>query len=166
MFNFWEGYYNFNINYVDDVDNVLFRNILFFSSMIFTTNILVSYYKKDYIYGFFFFMLLVTSLIIHYNDYNLFLNLIDKVSIVCVSTYGGYVLCKKIKEYLLQKEKNNIIIFIVIISLFTFLFDIYVYFYGYVIQDFCFHENKIVGNAYHMLMHLLSSVIHNCIILI
>jgi len=153
-------------NIFNVLDNVLFDNILFFSSMIFITNIIVTYYNKYYVYCCFFIMLLITSLVLHFNKPSLFLNLIDKVSIICVSIYGAYLLLKKTIKMI--EEKNNYVVLVLLVglSLLTFLFDNYVYFYGYWIGDYCFHENKTIANAYHFLMHILSSMIHNFIVLI
>jgi hypothetical protein len=155
-----------NVDIGTYLDNVLFDNILFFSSMIFITNIIVTYYNKYYVYCCFFIMLLITSLVLHFNKPSLFLNLIDKVSIICVSIYGAYLLLKKTIKMI--EEKNNYVVLVILVglSLLTFLFDNYVYFYGYFIGDYCFHENKTIANAYHVLMHILSSMIHNFIVLI
>lgn len=69
-------------------------NVLFFSSFVFITNIISAYYKNYYMYSFLFTCLTITSMIVHTND-NIYTNLMDKVSVLSIVTYGSFVLCNK-----------------------------------------------------------------------
>jgi len=109
--------------------------MLFYSSLLFSTNTISTFYKKYYIYSFFFLALTMTSLLVHthihthnnnqYITYDKAL-LIDKVAIAAVIAMGGYIFYKKcinISRFSFIFEK------IIIIA--TFLFVIYLYCYGW-----------------------------------
>lgn len=105
-------------------------------------------------------MLTITSIIVHTND-NIYTNIIDKISVFCVVIYGGNMLWNK---YLLCHEFENFIpTFIVVVA---FSFCIFVYIYGYLKQNYCFHSQKCVADVYHALLHLISSFGHHLIILL
>jgi hypothetical protein len=58
-------------------------NLLLYSSLVFTTNIISSFYKEYYTYGFLFILLTITSLFFHSHS-TLLTNIVDKVSIFCI----------------------------------------------------------------------------------
>ncbi len=84
----------------------------------------------------------------------------DKVSIVLVVYYGG-------KTFFINSVNidnfKDFICSILIIS--TFLYTIYLYYYGYCYNKYCFHEDKKVANLYHSLLHIVSSIGHNLIVI-
>ena len=127
---------------------------LVFSSLIFITNVLTAYYKQDYIYSSLFFMLTVTSIIIHGNS-NLYSNIVDKISIFSIFLYGSYQLSQKISP---EKYPMGLLI------LATFLATIYLYFYGYWFQKYCYDEHPQTSNQYHALLHLIGSIGHQLIL--
>jgi len=105
--------------------------MLFYSSLLFSTNTMSTFYKRYYIYSFFFLALTMTSLLVHTHNNNQYITydqaiLIDKAAIAAVITIGGYTFYKKC---------NNIsrfsFIFEKIIIIATFLFVIYLYCYGW-----------------------------------
>ena len=101
------------------------ENLLIFTSLVFTTNVIAAIYKEDYTYALLFTLLIITSLIVHSSigkesDY---LNVMDKVAIFLIVMYGAYVLWNK-------NDKENIFMTSIIVS--TFLFCIWVYYCGYV----------------------------------
>lgn len=128
----------------------------FFSSFVFLTNVALNYYYKEYLYAILFLGLFITSLIVHSNN-TIYNNLIDKVFITSIVFYGAYVYIKKISE-----GHDN---WIAAIPFIFFLSTIYLYTYGYFIDDFCFHKTEDVANYYHMLLHLFSSIGHHFIVL-
>jgi hypothetical protein len=134
------------------------KNILFYTSFIFISNILLALYYKYYVYAFLFTMLMITSFIIH-SSYNIYTNIIDKISILCIVIYGVIMFYNKIQ----YSETNNIYILIIIT---TFLLCIHLYYYGYITNQYCFDSNKNIGDKYHSLLHLLASVGHHSIILL
>jgi len=135
---------------------------LVFSSLIFITNVLTAYYKRDYIYSSLFFSLTVTSILFHSNP-NLYLNIIDKISIFSIFLYGSYQLYHKITQQITQPIIAGYSVQILLIFA-TFLATIYLYFYGYWFQKYCFHENPQIGDQYHSLVHLIGSIGHHLIL--
>jgi hypothetical protein len=136
------------------------ENILVYTSFIFLTNVITAFYREYYLYAFLFIMLTMTSVIVHTND-NIYTNTIDKFSVFCVVIYGGNMLWNK---YLVCHEFEYFIpTFMVVIS---FSFCIFVYIYGYLQQNYCFHSQKCIADVYHSLLHLISSFGHHLIILL
>lgn len=131
-------------------------NVLVYTSLIFITNILTALYKEYYLYAFLFFMLTITSVIVHTHD-NIYTNTLDKCSVMLVVIYGGNMLWNK---YLLCGSLPVFIVFA------AFIFCIYVYLYGYLQRNYCFHSQKCVADVYHSLLHLISSLGHHLIILL
>ena len=130
------------------------RKILLFSSCIFITNVISAYIKEDYIYASAFFLLILTSVIYHSNS-NIYTNILDKIPILSIVLYGLYTV-----QYKSVAGVDNNIALIFIIS--TFFSTIYLYGYGYYIDDYCFHPEY--GNYYHALIHIISSMGHHVII--
>lgn len=129
--------------------------LLLFSSFIFITNVFTTFHKKYYIYCFLFFGLTITSLLFHYYT-NIYTNLLDKLFILSVVFYGGYLLYSKSK---IDNQNLLHILFIVI----TFLLCIFLFFYGYYSNNYCYHPDKYVGNKYHCILHVISSIGHHLI---
>ena len=127
--------------------------LLVFSSLIFMTNVASTFYKKYYIYCLLFFCLTITSVIVHYHT-NMWTKIIDKFFVLCVVLYGGWVLYNKITP-------DNIIEVFIIVN--TFLLCIYLYYYGYYVNDYCYHPDKRIGDKYHSLLHVISSLGHHLI---
>jgi hypothetical protein len=137
-------------------------NILFYSSLVFITNIITSFYKEYYTYGLLFILLTITSLIFH-SCSTLFTNIIDKVSILCIVLYGTYMLYTKITVE--KTVENNILAISVVIPIvISFILCIFLFTYGYYTNQYCFHSKKCIGDKYHALLHLISSIGHHLII--
>lgn len=90
-------------------------NVLVYTSLIFITNILTALYKEYYLYAFLFFMLTITSVIVHTHD----TNALDKMSVLLVVIYGGNMLWNK---YLLC---GSLPVFVVCIAFMSIYMDIY-----------------------------------------
>jgi len=134
-------------------------NICFYSSLIFLVNSIVAFYFGYFFYSIIFFILVITSLIVH-STYNVYAMIIDKVAILIVVSYGGYLFytkCFQIVDY------KQIIFMISIVS--TFLITIYLYYFGYYNNQYCFCEDKQMANQYHSFMHFISSLGHILIVL-
>ena len=135
---------------------IITSNPLIFSSLFFLTNALVAFLKKYYLYALLFLVLTITSLIFHTNN-NIYTNLIDKIAILPVVIYGAYLLFQK------MCAENAFTCFMIIL---TFLLAVYLYIYGYTNKTYCFSEDNGIGNAYHSILHLISSLGHHLIIIL
>jgi len=135
--------------------------ICYYLCAVFLSNILISFYYNYYIYSGLFTLLIFTSLL-HHSNPTLVTNIIDKIPIVSIITYGGNIFYNK----LLIIESNDIkrIIFSIIIIM-TFLVIIFWYIYGYYKNKYCFYENQL-GFLYHMLVHMISSLGHILIVIL
>ena len=132
--------------------------LLQISSLFFITNIISGVWYQQYIYSLLFSFLTMTSIIFHSMP-NLYTNIIDKCAIGSVVCYGGYVLYSKI---------NSIEVSVIQVSLIvsSFLMVIVLYFYGYCRNQYCYDVDKCVGDKYHCLLHVISSLGHHGILLL
>jgi len=103
-------------------------------------------------------MLVITSLVVHYNN-NIYTNIIDKISILFIVFYGGWLFYKKC---LLPIDIKRVGLMITIVS--SFLITIYLYLFGYINRQYCFCSDINLANQYHSLLHMISSIGHNLII--
>jgi len=130
--------------------------LLQISSLFFITNIISGVWYQQYIYSLLFSFLTMTSIIFHSMP-NLYTNIIDKCAIGSVVCYGGYVLYSKI---------NSIEVSVIQVSLIvsSFLMVIVLFFYGYCRNKYCYDVD--VGDKYHCLLHVISSLGHHGILLL
>ena len=126
--------------------------LLVFSSLIFLTNVATTMCREMYVYSFLFLCLTITSVIVHY-DTNIYTTIIDKIFVVLVVLYGGYVFYNKIT--------GHVIDFIII---FSFILVLFLYCYGYMTNDYCYHSDPSIANMYHCLLHMTSSFGHHLIV--
>jgi len=124
---------------------------LLLSSLVFVTNAAAACYKEYYLYGFLFGGLTVTSLLVH-SDHDA--AIVDKFFILSIVVYGGRLLYQKRTDHLG---------YVLAVAL-LFLGVLFLYLYGYAVGQYCFHPE--LGNMYHGLLHLASSVGHHLIILL
>jgi hypothetical protein len=136
-------------------------NSRFYSSFIFLTNAILGFWYEYYTYSILFLILTVTSLIVHYND-NIYTNIIDKISVLLIVLYGGYLIYNKSITYN-HNFYHYIFIFLILL---TFLITIYLYAYGYCYNKYCFYEDSNISDIYHSIMHIISSFGHHLIILL
>ena len=69
--------------------------ITFYSAFLFLTNVLTCIYFQDYLYALLFFILFGTTISVHSYLDNWYMNIIDKLAILMVVSYGGYKIYKK-----------------------------------------------------------------------
>ena len=146
-------------------------NILFYSSMLFITNALFALYKQYYLYSFLFCLLTTSSLMYHWPSDNVIIGHFDKICIVSIVSYGGYMFYNKTKseqDVTDESEKktnglNNKRILCMGTVVGFFCMVLYFFIYGYFIEDYCFHKQKRIGDIYHALIHLSSSIGHHLI---
>lgn len=130
----------------------------FYSSLIFLTNVAHNLIYENYLYATGFMFLSITSLIHHYNTTNL-TYVFDKTGIIFVVLYGGYFFYKKCLN--IQKPVEYFYATVIVI---TFLSTIFLYYYGYQNNNYCFSLDKDDAQFYHVLMHIVSSIGHHLII--
>ena len=131
-----------------------YDTILAFTAFIFITNIITAFYKKYYLYSLLFLFLVISSVIYHSNN-NIYTNAIDKVCIFAVVSYGAYTLYNK-------KSKERM--WLLVLSVLSFFATLFLFFYGYTTNQYCYHPDNTVGDKYHGLLHMISSFGHHCII--
>ena len=133
------------------------QNICFYSSFIFLSNVFIAVLYDKILYAILFLCLFTTSLIFH-STRNRIIKLVDQAFVLLIVSYGFYQLSIKLSNSTFTTY--TIILYVLII--FTFLVVNYLYFS----KDYCFHENKETGDMYHSLLHVISSIGHNLIIIL
>lgn len=154
-----EDIINQNIFQYNIFEKLIKNNFLFYTSLFFISNVICAYYKKDYIYLCLFLNLTITSLLVHSNN-NIYIDkniicILDKIIIYLIVLYGSYNVYNKTNI----NNKNHIILII-----FTFIYCIYVYHFGYIKKKYCFDPQIDVSNRYHGTLHLFGSIGHNLIL--
>jgi hypothetical protein len=139
------------------------NNCCIYSSFIFLCNSLIAFLYEYYTYSILFLLLFTTSVIYHSN-YNIYTNIIDKIGISLVVTYGGYLLYYKLFERDVEITKMQYIYTVFIIA--AFLTTIYLFIYGYICTRFCFCTDITLSYMYHSLLHIIASFGHLLIILL
>jgi len=133
-----------------------------YSSFIFLTNAVLTFYFNYYIYSILFIILFLASVIHHSLD-TFYTNIFDKISVYAVVFYGGYIFLNKYIQMPNLTKKELILVVTLILS---FLATILLYIYGYFTYNFCFHEDINVRYMYHILMHFFASFGHHIIVLL
>lgn len=129
------------------------KYILIVSSFVFLTNSIVAYFFSYYLYSSLFIGLTLSSILYHSYS-NVYTNLIDKLFILFIVGYGGHQLYQKINT-------NKLLSLCIIVA---FIGCIFLYYYGYCTNNYCYHPEINIGNKYHCLIHLLTSIAHHMIV--
>ena len=139
-------------------------NCCFYSSFVFLSNVLLALYYEYYLYALLFTILIVTSTI-HHCYYTTETTVVDKIAIYCIVFYGGFLFYKKLMEYYKSgfNAKHYVLSFLIVS---TFLSNIFLYYYGYLYDCFCFSSDKSASDWIHSLLHCLGSFGHCCIVLL
>lgn len=181
------------------------NKICFYSSFLFISNIVYNLLNKQYTYAFLFIYLLITSLIIHYYEGGLWLNLLDKTAIIGVLIFSAYNYGnivyknyqkikrsfqsttrkafrrlqknKHIQTYLKKsppktrvsqnrilfknKKKTGITLFVLLFLPLAFLFEVYLFYYGYIKCKYCYDADKTTSSLYHSLLHIVACISFN-----
>ena len=136
-----------------DYDSSLYTlNRTTISSTLFATNIIHLYSKNDNWYFYSFIILLFTSILYHQTK-NTNIGIVDKLCVANIICRGG--------TNILIYSTYDLYTVIVIIGFFS---ASWLYNYGYITKQYIFNENETIGNNYHMLLHLISSISHHIII--
>lgn len=126
----------------------------FWSSFLFLSNVVHFFIVGYYQYAELFMALFITSIVYRLYD-NIYTVILDKLAIFAVVFYGGTLLYKKA----FSSEKAYALPFIIG----TFVGTIYLYYYGYLHNEFCFDEDPDVNESTHAFLHFLSSMGHHLI---
>jgi hypothetical protein len=165
-------------------------NLCVYSSFIYLTNALVAYYYEYYIYSALFVLLTMISFIYH-STYNKYIYVIDKIVVLIVVSYGGYILYNKnfgpdananecpdnntlsnvINDTNVAVKPNEyknkyVTYFFSMLVVIAFLTCLFLYYYGYISNKYCFTDDIDIACMFHSLMHLISSFGHHIIVMV
>jgi hypothetical protein len=127
----------------------------FYTSFAFLTNALVNFTSGYPLYALLFTTLFKTSILWRlYPSTATFI--LDKLAINAVVVYGGYLLYQRLHEL-------DLAWIALIVS--TFAATIYLFYYGYLTETYCYDKRKTTQLNYHSLLHLISSFGHHLIVL-
>jgi len=141
-----------------EILSIKFKNTMVLSSLLFITNTSMAFIYGDYLYSLFFSYVTATSLLYHSNNKNnVYTNILDKIGICSIVTYGGYTL------YMKSCTDNMFLVSSVVL---LFVFVNYMYIYGYYTNQYCFDSQICTGNHYHSLLHIFTCIAHNIIIML
>jgi hypothetical protein len=130
-------------------------SITFYSCAVFITNAINALVMNNIVYSSLFTGLFITSVLMRMYS-NIYTMILDKINIGLVVLYGGKLFLDKLNTDGIFK---NLLLNVLI--LLTFLLTIFLYSYGYIVGSYCFGEN---GDAWHGLMHCISSFGHHLIL--
>ena len=131
-------------------------SLCIYSSMVFIINAIVNYWYGYFLYSALFACLLVTS-VIHHSVKTFYSYLVDKIAVFCIIFYGAYLFYDKI-----HADNVNLILASTIVL--TFLSTIYLYYYGYIYNQFCFASDAVEAEWFHCIMHFVASAGHLMIV--
>jgi len=142
-----------------------------YSSLVFLTNCAFAFSKGHYTYSFAFYTLTLTSLAVHgiYNGVEALI--LDKLSIVNIVILGGYYVFSNIQKIAVgegwcgnaPRAPAGCVLHICSITL-TFVIVTWIYYYGYMTNQFCYHSDKAVADVCNSVIHVISSIGHHLII--
>lgn len=124
-------------------------DILVISSLIFITNTINGIYKNNILYSILFFLLTITSVLVHSYKDNIYINIIDKIIIFFVFLYGSYLINNK------NNNENKIKIIAIII---TFLFVSWIYIGGFIYKQYVFESYHKNTELFHIIIHHVGSL--------
>ena len=142
--------------YYESETQYLIQNLLVFSSLFFLVNVVVAFRYGYYFYSFLFFSLVITSVLFHTYK-NIYIMVIDKLVIFMIVLYGSYMLYHKFRM-----DKLGLISLIVV----TFLLTVFLFYYGYLTESYCYDPDVVIGTYYHCLVHVVGAFGHQMIMLL
>lgn len=129
---------------------------LAYTSGVFLINVAVCYLHEYYVYSALFLVLFITSIIYHTNGHLAYSYIVDKIAVLAVVFYGGYVFYNKLDKPIGLYH---------LVAIITFLGVIALYYLGYIQNQYCFDCDKTTADFYHGFVHLISCIGHICIVL-
>jgi len=141
-------------------------NTCYISSHIFATNVVANILAGEYIYAICFACLATTSMLYHSYSSTYVgmthdqirnriwgLYVIDQIALFSVVLVGGV--------FVISKSKWNLLSAVVIS---TFLLVLYLYYYGYLTNQYCYDPNIQLAYRWHSMVHYISSIGHHLIL--
>ena len=126
-----------------------------YTSVIFLTNAVTAFWAGHWLYAILFTTLFKTSILWRlYPSTATFV--LDKIAVNAMVGYGGYLLYQRLPEL-------NLVWIVAIVS--TFAVTVYLFYYGYMTNTYCYDKKKTIAANYHSLLHLISSLGHHLIAL-
>jgi hypothetical protein len=126
---------------------------LVLSSFVFLSNVATGIYTEQYWYACLFFWLTLTSMIFHSTN-DPYAKCVDQGVIFLIFLYGSYRLSRKsTPENRVQRS--------VIVG--TFLVTVFLYYYGYTTNQYCYSPDKYVSDVYHSALQCVASMGHHMI---
>jgi hypothetical protein len=137
------------------------REQLIYSGLLFITNFINARLNGYYYYSTWFYLLTITSILFHgfYPD-SVLMNIIDKIPIIGIVSNGCYLFYMKIKNNFTFKN----LLFGAFITC-SFVYVLLIFYYGFLTKQFCYDTDQKIANTYHAIIHLVSSISHNAIII-
>jgi len=133
------------------IREIIETKINIISSFVFLTNAFVAYLFDYKLYSFLFFMLWITSMIYHTNK-NIYTNILDKIVILTIFLYGGYL-------FVTKPQNTNYKIMIVL----SFLSTIFLYYYTSQYEEY--ELSLQTQTNLHSLLHIIASIGHHLIVI-
>lgn len=137
------------------------NKILILTSLVYLSNAFTcGIYQKKY-YSALFCVLVMTSILFHSNP-NIVTNVIDKIPICGIVSYGGYTYIHAVQTIPTQYSISTIYY---VLPPIAFIYVLYLFGYGYLTKQHCFDDDDTIANRSHAYLHLISSIGHHCILL-
>ena len=134
-----------------------FTDITLYTSFLFLINVMVAISYNQTVYSILFSFLFIASILFRTFNRNLIVFMIDKFAILLITIYGGYIFYYKFNE--VSSYSSYFIIS-------TFLFTVFLFYYGYLTNRYCYDPDPKYAYGYHCLLHLISCIGHNLIIVL
>lgn len=135
-------YYGYNNNATVNV-------VCLQSSTLFLLNAAICWIYGFRVYSVLFVILTITSWLFHSNPESMIYNVIDKIAIAAVVSYGAYMLHTNWNKYTFYSRMAIIATFLSTLFLFT---------VGYMFNVFCY--DPMWGNIWHAILHVISVIGH------
>lgn len=141
-------------------------NFRLFSSFLFFINVYVNYINQHYLHSFLFSNLLISSVILHWVQFDYIhlikeirmIKYVNKFNVFLVVINGLYIFISK----LLSDKKNFILPSLVVHFL---IICGYLWIYGSYKNKYCFDNNPVKAQIYHSIMHLSGILGHLILVL-
>jgi hypothetical protein len=105
------------------------------------------------------------SSFLYHSKPNTITYIIDQIAIVAVILYGVYVYFGRIVHGINLNHHYYFYIYCAIPPL-CFLTVLWLFFYGKMVCKYCYDKDKKIADNYHSLIHIISSLGHNSILLL
>jgi hypothetical protein len=143
------------------IDFLYDTHILQYTSLSFILNIIYNTWCREYVYAWLFLIVTITSSFIYSGiflsspDFQSQLIYTDKITILCIIIYGGYIFWKT--QFLSNSQNIKSISTIPITSCFS---VVYMYTVGYFQNKYSFDPNPEVANSSHGILHIIGCLGH------